>query len=38
MCVGFNEGVRDISKAHLKELLERVSAGEVFEADSNLLI
>ena len=31
-----NQGVRGLSKVYLPELLQRVSAGEVLEADSNL--
>ena len=30
------QGIWDLSKVDLPELLERVSAGEVLEADSNL--
>ena len=35
MCVGNNQGIWDLRKLYLQELLECVSAGEVLEADSN---
>ena len=35
---GFTPGIWDLSKVYIPELLERVSAGEVFEANNNLSI
>ena len=34
----YNQGIWDLSKVYLTVLLDRVSAGEVLEADSNLSI
>ena len=32
----YTQGISDLSKVYLPELLEHVSAGEVLETDSNL--